>query len=137
MNTYTKSSYKPLCEVRICTLETLTTGSWTIVYHKMKLSRRASILHKDTYTGSTQITNRLMLPNYHVWIINKIRDHYHDDPFTGEHIVSNQVSSENITIELFYRLFSKLPRSRYPKYMRVSAAFADLKFDFLHSVYYP
>ena len=139
MNTHVTTTYKLNLYTGIlpfnCTFETIMTGSWIVLCDKIDRSRSFKIFHSDLYnipTGYTQMSNGLLLPTNHLWFMFTENSARESNIFNKVHTVDNRVSSENITPTIFYQLFDMLTVEYFPKYMRVSAPFADLKFDFLH-----
>ena len=139
MNTYAKTEYRVNLfssgRPSECTFETLTTGSWTVIAHSIDYHLIIDLYHNDIHdipTGHTQVSDYLTLPTNHLWVLSGITDLRNNAIFDVIHtFVGPRVSSENISIKLFYSLFDRLTLDEYPKYMRVTAAFTDLKFDFL------
>jgi hypothetical protein len=116
------------------TFESLTTGSWSVVCDKMCTNFKVHLYNNDKYkvpTGYTRVSNSLTLPSGHLWLMHTLYGIDADFIYNVSHTVDNAVSSENITAKLFYELFDRLTLDEYLIYMRVSAAFTDLKFDFL------
>lgn len=117
-----------------CIFETVITGSWIMVCHKISNVCFYKLYHKDLHklpTGYTRVSDSLTLSSSHLCLM-KTRYELHESViYNVTHTVDDAISSEDIFADDFYTLFHRFKICHgSPKYMRVTAAFTDLKFDF-------